>query len=167
MKTILLIEDTIDFLENLTECLEMEDYKILPANNGKRGIELARKFIPDLIICDIIMPEMDGYEVLHLILDMSETYEIPFIFSTSMSEKVDLTEAARLGADDYIVKPFDMELLLTMAKTWIQSGSKRHRNPARETERLTQHHYLQHGDGMLLATKCIFNNKTKISIGTG
>ena len=137
MKTILLIEDTIDFLENLTECLEMEDYKILPANNGKRGIELARKFIPDLIICDIIMPEMDGYEVLHLILDMSETYEIPFIFSTSMSEKVDLTEAARLGADDYIVKPFDMELLLKMAKTWIQSGSKRHRNPARETETLT------------------------------
>jgi len=136
MKTILLIEDTIDFLENLTECLEMEDYKILPANNGKRGIELARKFIPDLIICDIIMPEMDGYEVLHLILDMSETYEIPFIFSTSMSEKVDLTEAARLGADDYIVKPFDMELLLKMAKTCIKSGSKRHRNPARETERL-------------------------------
>ena len=126
MKTILLIEDTIDFLENLTECLEMEDYKILPVNNGKSGIEIARKLIPDLIICDIIMPEMDGYEVLHLILDMSETYEIPFIFSTSMSEKVDLTEAARLGADDYIVKPFDMELLLQMVQIWIKSGSNRH-----------------------------------------
>ena len=167
MKTILVIEDNNDILENLTEYLEMEGYKILPANNGKRGVELAREFIPDLIICDVLMREMDGFEVLHSILDTSKTYEIPFIFSTSLSEKIDRTEALRLGADDYIVKPFDMELLLKMAKTWIQSGSKRHRNPARETERLTQHHYLQHGDGMLLATKCIFNNKTKISIGTG
>ena len=126
MKTILLIEDTIDFLENLTECLEMEDYKILPANNGKRGVELAREFIPDLIICDVMMHEMDGYGVLHLLLETSETHEIPFIFSTSMSEKVDRAEALRLGADDDIVKPFDMELLLQMVQIWIKSGSNRH-----------------------------------------
>ena len=80
MKTILVIEDTKEILENLTEYLEIEGYKIFPANNGKRGVELARKFIPDLIICDILMPGMDGYEVLHLILDTSETSEIPFYF---------------------------------------------------------------------------------------
>ena len=136
MKTILVIEDNNDILENLTEYLDMEGYKILPANNGKRGLELAREFIPDLIICDVLMREMDGFEVLRLLLDTSKTYEIPFIFSTSMSEKVDRTEALRLGADDYIVKPFDMELLLKMAKTCIKSGSKRHRNTIRETEGL-------------------------------
>jgi DNA-binding response OmpR family regulator len=138
MKTILVIEDNKDILENLTEYLEMEGYQILAANNGKRGVELAREFIPDLIICDVLMREMDGYGVLHLLLDTSETYEIPFIFSTSMSEKVDRTEALRLGADDYIVKPFDMELLLKMAKTWIKSGSNRHSNTTQKTEGLAQ-----------------------------
>jgi DNA-binding response OmpR family regulator len=134
MKTILVIEDNKDILENLTEYLEMEGYKILMANNGKRGIELAREFIPDLIICDVLMHEMDGYEVLHLLLDSKETYEIPFIFSTSVSEKVDRAEALTLGADDYIVKPFDMELLLKMAKACIKSGSNRHYNKAQKTE---------------------------------
>ena len=136
MKTILVIEDNNDILENLTEFLEMEGYKILAANNGKRGIDLAREFIPDLIICDVLMHEMDGYEVLHSLLDTSETYEIPFIFSTSMSEKVDRTEALILGADDYIVKPFNMELLLKMAKTWIKSGSNRLSKVTRKTEGL-------------------------------
>jgi len=83
--------------------------------------------IPDLIICDTKMPEMDGYEVLHSILDFTRTYEIPFIFSTSNSEKVDKAKALALGADDYIVKPFEPETLLKMARTWIRSGSKRHR----------------------------------------
>jgi DNA-binding response OmpR family regulator len=126
MKTILVIEDNKDILENLSEYLEMEGYKIFAADNGKRGVELARKFIPDLIICDVLMPEMDGYGVLHLLLETSETHEIPFIFSTSMSEKVDRTEALKLGADEYIVKPFDMELLLKMVQICIKSGSNRH-----------------------------------------
>jgi DNA-binding response OmpR family regulator len=125
METILVIEDNEDILENLTEYFEMEGYQILRANNGKRGVELASEFIPDLIICDVLMPEMGGYEVLHSLLNSSKTSEIPFIFSTSQSEKVDRTEALRLGADDYITKPFDMEVLLKMAKTWIISGSNR------------------------------------------
>ena len=127
MKTILIIEDNEDILENFTEYLEMEGYKILAANNGKRGVELAREFIPDLIICDVMMHEIDGYGVLHLLLETSETHEIPFIFSTSMSEKVDRAEALRLGADDYIVKPFESPTLLVMAKKWIKSGSHRHK----------------------------------------
>jgi DNA-binding response OmpR family regulator len=126
MKTILLIEDNSEILENFTEYLELEGYKVLGASNGKKGVELARVFVPDLIICDVLMPVMDGHEVLHLLLETSTTYQIPFIFSTSMSEQVDRKEALSLGADDYIIKPFDVEVLLKMVKTWILSGSKRH-----------------------------------------
>ena len=125
MKTILLIEDNNEILENFTEFLEIEGYKILGASNGNQGIELAMKFIPDLIICDVLMPDMDGYEVLHSLLETSTTHQIPFIFSTSMSEKVERREALSLGADDYIIKPFDMEVLLKMVKTWIKTGSER------------------------------------------
>ncbi len=126
MKTILLIEDNKDILENLTEYLELEGYRVLFANSGKEGLELARKFIPDLIICDVLMPEMDGHEVLRLILDTAKTHEIPFIFSTSNSEKVDRTKALELGADDYIIKPFELEALLVLSKKWIKSGSGRY-----------------------------------------
>lgn len=129
MKTILLIEDNCNILENLTEFLEIEGFRILVASNGKMGIELAREFIPDLIICDVVMPDMDGHEVLRLLLATAITYEIPFIFSTSMSEKVDRSEALRLGADDYIIKPFDPEKLLLLANAWIKSGSTRHTLP--------------------------------------
>jgi DNA-binding response OmpR family regulator len=135
METILLIEDNNEILENLTEYLEIEGYKILGASDGKKGVELAMEYIPDLIICDVLMPEMDGHEVLHLLLETSATHQIPFIFSTSMSEQVDRKEALRLGADDYIIKPFDVEALLKMVKTWVRSGSNRHLSivPAQKT----------------------------------
>ena len=125
MATILLIEDTPEILENLTEFMELEGFKVLVAGNGRKGIELAREYIPDLIICDVLMVEMDGHEVLRLLLDNAKTHEIPFIFSTSMSEKIDKSKALKLGADDYIIKPFELESLLTMAKIWIKAGSKR------------------------------------------
>jgi DNA-binding response OmpR family regulator len=125
METILLIEDNDSILENLTEYLEMEGYKILAANDGKKGVELAREFIPDLIICDVLMREMDGREVLNLILETPNTSGIPFIFSSAMSEKIDKLEALELGADDYIIKPYELETLLKMIKSWIKSGSKR------------------------------------------
>jgi len=125
MKTILLIEDTPTILENLTEYLEMEGYRILTANNGRKGIEVAAEFMPDLIICDVRMPEMDGHEVLQSLIDTPKTSEIPFIFSTSLSEKIDRSEAIALGADDYITKPFEMEPLLKMIDRLMQTGSKR------------------------------------------
>ena len=126
MQTILLIEDNLDILDNLTEYFELQGYKIVVANNGQAGVKLAQEHIPDLIICDTKMPQMDGYEVLRLILDFKKTHEIPFIFSTSNSEVVDRTKALELGADDYIIKPFEPETLLAMAKKWLKSGSKRH-----------------------------------------
>lgn len=125
MRTILIIEDNFDILDNLTECLEMYGYKTLVADNGKKGIELCREFIPDLIICDIMMPETDGYEVLKLLMDSPGTCEIPFIFSTSKSEKKDVKEALSLGADDFITKPYDLDALMKMIKDLINSGSKR------------------------------------------
>lgn len=126
MDTILLIEDNNDILENLTEYLKIEGYNILFANNGEEGIELAREFVPDLIISDVLTSEKDGHEVLRLLLNTFKTYRIPFIFSTSNPEKVDREEALALGADDYIVQPFEPEALLLMARNWIKSGSENH-----------------------------------------
>lgn len=128
MKTILLIENNNAIRENLAEGLEMEGYHILMSNNGKKGVELAKTCNPDLIISAIMMQEMDGYEVLRLLLDTDKTNKIPFIFSTTMSEKKDRTLALGLGADDYLVKPYGFESLFAMAKTWIKSGSKRQSN---------------------------------------
>lgn len=125
METILIIEDNKGIRENLIEFFELEGYNIISAIDGKSGILLAKEFIPNLIICDVLMFEMDGYEVLHQLLESPVTELIPFIFSTSMSEKVDRTEALGLGADDYIIKPFEPELLLKMARGWISSGSNR------------------------------------------
>lgn len=128
MKTILLIENNTHILENLTECLEMENYKILATNNGKKGFEIAREHIPHLIICDVWTHEMAGHQVLPSLLNTTQTFGIPFIFSTSMPDKINKAHALKLGADDYIVKPFEIETLLNMAKIWILSGSRRSRN---------------------------------------
>lgn len=125
MKTILLIEDNKDILENLTEFLEIEGYNILVANNGKKGVEFAKEFLPDLIVCDVLMQGMDGHEVLRLLFDTLKTHKIPFIFSTSLSEKIDRTASLKMGADDYIIKPFESEVLLKMAKVWINSTSNK------------------------------------------
>ncbi len=125
MKTILLIEDNVEILENLTEFLELSGYKTMLANNGKKGIELATEFPPDIIICDMLMPGMDGHEVLRLLLETARTFQIPFIFSTSNCEKVDRQTALKLGADDYIIKPFEPEILVKIIEIWIKSGSKR------------------------------------------
>ncbi len=119
METILLIEDNPEILDNLTEYLEMEGYRILATDNGKKGIELATEFMPDLIICDIIMREMDGHEVLQLLLHTAKISSIPFIFSSSLSEKNDKANALKSGAADYITKPFELDTLLEMMKKCI------------------------------------------------
>ena len=106
MKNILIIEDNEDIRENVAEILTLSDYKVLTAANGKEGIEAAQKHKPDLIICDIMMPGVDGYGVLHVLHKTPETQNIPFIFLTSKSERSDFRAAMELGADDYITKPF-------------------------------------------------------------
>ncbi|HRE50243.1 MAG TPA: response regulator [Flavitalea sp.] len=112
MKTILVIEDHADIRENTVEILGMAGYNALAAENGKKGIEAALKEKPDLIVCDIMMPELDGYGVLHLLRKNPETQHIPFIFLTARTERNDLRKGMEMGADDYITKPFeDIELL--------------------------------------------------------
>src|ERR1035437_1337215 len=112
MKTILLIEDNKDMRENIAEILELSKFKVFTAENGKVGVELAQKIKPDPIICDIMMPVLDGYGVIHLLAKNSETANIPFIFLTAKSERTDFRKAMEMGADDYVTKPFDdVELL--------------------------------------------------------
>lgn len=112
MKTILLIEDNQEVRENTAEILELANYKVLTAENGKIGVDLAKKENPDLIICDVMMPELDGFGVLHVLGKSPETASIPFIFLTAKSEKEDMRKGMNLGADDYLTKPFDdLELL--------------------------------------------------------
>lgn len=112
MKKILLIDDSEDLCENTAEILELANYKVVTAKNGKVGVELAFKEDPDLIICDIMMPELDGYGVLHLLQKNPSTRNKPFIFLTAKTEHKDVRKGMEAGADDYITKPFTgIELL--------------------------------------------------------
>lgn len=112
MKKILLIEDNQEMRENTAEILELANYDVTTASNGKEGVRLAQTVKPDLIICDIMMPELDGYGVLHMLSKNPETASMPFIFLTAKAEKSDHRKGMSMGADDYLTKPFDdMELL--------------------------------------------------------
>jgi CheY-like chemotaxis protein len=97
MKKILLIEDNTEVRENTAEILELADYTVFTAANGKIGVELAKREMPDLIICDIMMPELDGYGVLHVLSKNPATASIPFIFLTAKSEKDDFRKGMNLG----------------------------------------------------------------------
>ncbi len=111
-KRILVIDDNTDIRENTAEILELAGYKTFTAENGKRGVEVAMKERPSVIVCDIMMPELDGYGVLHLLRKNPDTQNIPFIFLTAKTERSDFRKGMEMGADDYITKPFeDIELL--------------------------------------------------------
>lgn len=111
-KKILVIEDNNDIRENTAEILSLAGYKTYTAENGKKGVEAAMRELPDIIICDIMMPELDGYGVLHLLRKNEETQHIPLIFLTAKTERGDYRKGMEMGADDYITKPFDeIELL--------------------------------------------------------
>ena len=112
MKKILIIEDNNDVRENLQEILELSNYTVIAAENGKSGVEKAFSELPDMILCDIMMPELDGYGVLHILSRDRRTADIPFIFLTAKAEKDDFRRGMSLGADDYITKPFDDVALL-------------------------------------------------------
>src|SRR4051794_10360197 len=96
-KKILIIEDNTDIRENVVEILELAGFTVFEAENGKIGVELAMKNMPDVILCDIMMPELDGYGVLYLLNKNAETSAIPFIFLTAKAEKVDLRKGMEMG----------------------------------------------------------------------
>ena len=112
MKKILIIEDNLEVRENTAEIIELANYEVITAENGKVGVQLALKEKPDLIVCDIMMPVLDGYGVYHSLSKHKESSLIPFIFLTAKSEKADFRKGMEMGADDFITKPFDgIELL--------------------------------------------------------
>ena len=112
MKNILIIEDSNDIRENTSEVLVLSGYNVLQAADGSEGIQIANREKPDLILCDIMMPELDGYGVLTALSKNPETASIPFVFLTARAEREDFRKGMEMGADDYLTKPFnDIELL--------------------------------------------------------
>ncbi|MDZ7847911.1 MAG: response regulator [Owenweeksia sp.] len=122
MKNILLIEDNPDVRENTAEILELANFEVHQAKDGKVGVEIARQERPDLIICDIMMPELDGFGVLRILSKNPDTSGIPFIFLTAKTEKSDMRKGMNLGADDYITKPFEEDDLLEAIETRLRKS---------------------------------------------
>jgi CRP-like cAMP-binding protein/CheY-like chemotaxis protein len=120
MKSILVIDDNQDIRENTAEILELAGYKTFTAENGKKGVDIALREKPSVIVCDIMMPELDGYGVLHLLRRNAETQSIPFIFLTAKTERTDFRKGMEMGADDYITKPFDDVELLNAIETRLK-----------------------------------------------
>lgn len=112
MAKILLIDDNQDIRENYSEILELAGHTVYEAQNGKIGVEIATREIPDIVLCDIMMDELDGYGVLHMLSRNPDTANIPFVFITARADRTDQRKGMEMGADDYLIKPFDdIELL--------------------------------------------------------
>jgi len=109
---ILIIEDQAPMRRNLALMLEMEGYAVNVAENGRVGVESAQRDVPDLVICDVMMPELDGYGVVQALRDNGPTATVPFIFLTAKSDKADLRVGMNFGADDYLTKPVIREELM-------------------------------------------------------
>src|SRR5689334_10690792 len=117
---ILLIEDNAEMADNISSILQLAKYNVTHAPNGKIGVDVAQQIHPDLILCDVMMPELDGYGVLHILNKDPDTASIPFIFLTAKADKSDLRAGMNLGADDYITKPFDGVDLLKVVETRLK-----------------------------------------------
>lgn len=136
MKKILIIEDNSDVRENTSEILALANYDVFTAENGKIGVDLAKKNRPDIILCDIMMPELDGYGVLHILNKNEQTANIPFIFLTAKTEKTDIRKGMNLGADDYLTKPFDDTDLLNAVEARLRKSAMRQKQYENSSEGL-------------------------------
>ena len=136
MQRILLIEDNDEIRENTAEILELANYKVDTAANGKVGVEKALECLPDLIICDIMMPVLDGYGVLHLLHKNETLKNVPFIFLTAKSERGDFRKGMEMGADDYITKPFSDIELLTAIESRLKKAALLQQNFLTSTSQL-------------------------------
>jgi CRP-like cAMP-binding protein/ActR/RegA family two-component response regulator len=119
---ILIIEDNPSMLENIADIVRLANYEPLTAPNGKLGVEMAKQLLPDLILCDIMMPELDGYGVFYILHKDAETANIPFVFLTAKSEQSDFREGMNMGADDYVTKPFESFDLLKVIETRLRKN---------------------------------------------
>ena len=124
MKKILVIEDELSTGENLCEILEMEGYQPVLATDGRKGLELAKTELPQLILCDVMMPELDGHGVLEGIREAIATRGIPFIFLTARGEHQDVRVGMNLGADDYLIKPVLVDDLLEAIESRLERAQQ-------------------------------------------
>src|SRR5690349_7281782 len=120
MATILVIEDEPEMRRNLLTILKLEKFQATGAENGRQGVDLAKKSKPDLILCDVMMPELDGYGVLQALRQDPATVTTPFIFLTAKGEKPDIRAGMNLGADDYLTKPVGKADLLSAITARLQ-----------------------------------------------
>ncbi|HZO84662.1 MAG TPA: response regulator transcription factor [Verrucomicrobiae bacterium] len=132
MKRILVIEDQSVMRRNIHTILEMEGFEVFSAENGKKGLEAASKNVPDLILCDVMMPELDGYGVLTALRSNEQTATIPFIFLTAKGEKADLRAGMNLGADDYLAKPVSKDELLAAIRARLEREQAREQRLEKE-----------------------------------
>jgi CRP/FNR family cyclic AMP-dependent transcriptional regulator len=137
MKHVLLIEDNKEVRENTAEILELAGFDVVTAVDGKKGVEAVNKKKPDIIICDIMMPVLDGYGVLHLLSKNEETSNIPFIFLTAKTERSEIRKGMEMGADDYITKPFDKIELLNAIDSRMKKADSIKKEYQRNIEGLT------------------------------
>jgi DNA-binding response OmpR family regulator len=124
MKTILVIEDEPKMRRNLTQMLGLEGFRALAAADGTEGVTVAMRELPDLILCDITMPGMDGHAVLTALRTERATSKTPFIFLTARGDRTDLRAGMNLGADDYLIKPVTREDLLAAITARIQRAAQ-------------------------------------------
>ncbi|MFN9689222.1 MAG: response regulator [Bacteroidota bacterium] len=117
---ILVIEDNQDVRENLIEILELSNFSVLAAEDGLKGVEIAQTQAPDLILCDVMMPKLDGFGVLNILGKRPDTSGIPFVFLTAKAERSDFRRGMNLGADDYVTKPFYKDELLSVIETRLR-----------------------------------------------
>ncbi len=136
MRKVLLIEDDSVLRENTAELLELSDYEVVTASNGKKGVKAAKTSLPDVIVCDIMMPELDGYGVLEKLSKDESTMHIPFIFLSAKTEKEDIRKGMNLGADDYLTKPFEEKDLRNAIESRLARSAilKELQNPEKDNE---------------------------------
>ncbi len=125
MKKILVIEDEPAMRANLEQILQLEEFRPVLAGDGLAGIEAARRELPDLILCDVLMPNMDGYAVLDALRKDDSTSRIPFVFLTAKGERTDVRTGMNLGADDYLIKPVKLDDLLATIEARLERAQQR------------------------------------------
>ncbi|NIG57445.1 response regulator [Chitinophaga sp. Cy-1792] len=139
MEKILLIEDNREILDNMAEILGLANYQVLTATNGKEGVAMALKNKPDLIVCDIMMPVLDGFGVLHLLHKNETLSRTPFIFITAKTDRSEIRKGMEQGADDYITKPFEGTELLNAVASRLRRCAEFRQEPGENTRQLLQH----------------------------
>jgi DNA-binding response OmpR family regulator len=160
MKKVLVIEDNVDIRENIIEILELAGYTLFGADNGMKGVELGLKNLPDIILCDIMMPELDGYGVLHMLQKHKETSAIPFIFLTAKAEHLDQRKGMDLGADDYLTKPFNGAELLNSIETRLRKKQVHNELYSRSLDQLNS--LVSKNDGLSELRQVIQERKIRV-----